>query len=183
MIHQAQIKTRIRTFFQCSIITSVLAMALLCLPDMARAQSPTLLGQEKDWAAYKARINGSNACYVLSQPKDQNPKNVRRDAVYFFVTMRPRDDIKNQVSVLIGYPFATGSKASVDVDGRRFTLITKDDKAWIDRLSDQDKLVDLMKAGSKMVVRGRSKRGTDTTDHYSLAGITAALKRAAKACQ
>ena len=33
-----------------------------------------------------------------------------------------------------------------------------------------------MKAGSKMVIKGTSKRGTNTTDIYSLSGVTAALK-------
>ena len=33
-----------------------------------------------------------------------------------------------------------------------------------------------------MIVKGTSSRGTDTTDTYSLLGITAALNRAAQEC-
>jgi hypothetical protein len=44
-------------------------------------------------------------------------------------------------------------------------------------------LVDALKAGSKMVVKGTSRRGTNTIDEYSLAGISAALDSVAKACQ
>jgi hypothetical protein len=34
-----------------------------------------------------------------------------------------------------------------------------------------------------MVVKGTSRRGTNTIDEYSLAGISAALDSVAKACQ
>jgi hypothetical protein len=39
-----------------------------------------------------------------------------------------------------------------------------------------------MKAGSAMKVQGRSARGTNTTDNYSLSGISDALERIAKEC-
>ncbi|MEM8744554.1 MAG: invasion associated locus B family protein [Pseudomonadota bacterium] len=44
-------------------------------------------------------------------------------------------------------------------------------------------MVTAMKAGSTMVVQGRSTRGTLTTDEYSLSGITKALDAVTKACQ
>ena len=45
-----------------------------------------------------------------------------------------------------------------------------------------DALVDALKAGSQLTVRGTSQRGTDTTDTYSLSGVTAAMAEIDKAC-
>ncbi len=39
-----------------------------------------------------------------------------------------------------------------------------------------------MKAGSNLVVKASSSRGTDTTDTYSLSGFTAAYNAISKAC-
>jgi hypothetical protein len=116
-------------------------------------------------------------------PKSQAPKNVNRSQAYFFVTFRPKDKIRNQISVIIGYPFENGSSATVEIGSAKFTLFTKDDKAWIDDIAEQDKLVAAMKGGSSMTVRGRSQRGTNTTDSYSLSGITASLGRIANSCK
>ena len=148
----------------------------------AAAQAPKLLGKDKDWGAYSAKVDGGTTCYVLSRPKDQRPKNVRRDPVYFFITARPKDKIRNQVSVITGYPYKKDSRTTVEIGAAKFTLFTRDDKAWIEDIAKQDKLVAAMKAGATMIVRGTSQRGTNTTDRYSLSGVTAALARMAKAC-
>ncbi len=43
-------------------------------------------------------------------------------------------------------------------------------------------MVQAMRRGRKMVVRGLSTRGTKTVDTYQLAGFTAAHKAIGKAC-
>lgn len=165
-----------------SLILPAALVALALGAAGAAAQTPKLLGQDKDWGAYSVELDGGTTCYVLSRPKDQSPKNVRRDPVYFFVTARPKDKIRNQVSVITGYPYKEDSRATVEIGAAKFTLFTRDDKAWIEDIAEQDKLVAAMKAGSTMTVRGTSRRGTNTTDRYSLMGVTAALDRMAKAC-
>ena len=159
-----------------------LAAPLVVLGFAANAQTPTLLSQEKDWGAYVADVDGGKTCYILAKPKSSEPKGVNRDPTYFFVTARPKDGIKNQVSVSIGYPFGSGSKATVEIGSDTFSLFTENDKAWVENVDDQDRLVAAMRAGSSMTVKGRSQRGTDTTDTYSLSGVTAAFEKVSSAC-
>jgi hypothetical protein len=163
-------------------ILPVALVALMLGTAGAAAQTPKFLGQDRDWGAYSVEVDDDTTCYVLTRPKDQSPKNVRRDPVYFFVTFRPKDKIRNQVSIIAGYPYNKESRATIEVGPAKFTLFTRDDKAWIEDIAEQDKLVAAMKAGSTMIVRGTSERGTNTTDRYSLLGVTAALDRTAKAC-
>lgn len=160
----------------------VLPVILLLAISTAHAQSIQPVGQDRDWAAFSATVDGSKTCFVVSQPKDMEPKNVSRDPVYFYVTRRPSDNISGQVSIVTGYPYQEDSKTTVQIGSDTFTLFTRGDKAWIENLEEQARLIDAMKRGSTMIVRGTSSRGTLTTDTYSLSGITAALTRLNGAC-
>ncbi|MEJ8574800.1 invasion associated locus B family protein [Microbaculum marinum] len=161
-----------------SILTTFLASA-----GAVQAQTAKPLGQFKDWGAYVAEAGGGKVCYVLSQPKSTAPDNVNRDPVYFFVTTRPGQGVKNEVSVVVGYPYQEESKASAVVGSDSFTLFTKDDGAWVENAAEEARLVAAMRAGATMQVKGTSSRGTETVDSYSLSGISAALDRIAIECK
>ena len=90
--------------------------------------------------------------------------------------------IQNEVSTMIGYPFAEGSKVTVDIASAEFTLFTKGSEAWIEDPAQQPALVDAIRHGDKMTVQGTSRRGTTTIDSYSLAGSGGALEAIAKEC-
>jgi invasion protein IalB len=68
------------------------------------------------------------------------------------------------------------------VDGQEFTMVTKEDGAWVESPAEEDQLVAAMRAGRQMTVKGRSHRGTDTTYTFSLSGVTASTNRIAEAC-
>jgi hypothetical protein len=161
----------------------VSTVAVLALTGAAQAQTAKPLGQFKDWGAYVAEASGGKVCYVLSQPTSTSPSNVNRDPVYFFVTTRPGQGVKNEVSVVVGYPYKEDSKASAEVGSASFTLFTKDDGAWVENAAEESRLVAAMRAGATMQVKGTSQRGTDTVDSYSLQGISAALDRIAQECK
>ena len=79
--------------------------------------SPALLGQYGDWGAYWAGGSGSKVCFVLAKPatSQTKPANRPRNPVYFFVASRPAENVKNEVSVVVGYPFESGTDASVEI--------------------------------------------------------------------
>lgn len=162
---------------------STVALMLLAFTATAAAQAPNRIGVFKDWTAYAYTDGRGKVCYAATQPKDSDPKGVNRDPIFFMVSTRPADRINNEVSVLVGYPLKQDSKVSVDIDGKTFVMFTKEDGAWVENIADETVLVAALKAGSKMTVKGTSRRGTNTTDQYSLAGISAALDSVAKACQ
>src|SRR5262249_61517624 len=66
---------------------------------------PTLLGQYGDWGAYTASPGGNKVCFALAKPKTTKtePEGRKRDPSYVFVSTRPADKVKNEVSVIIGY--------------------------------------------------------------------------------
>ena len=161
---------------------STVALVLLASTATAVAQTPDRLGVYKDWTAYSYADSRGKVCYVASQPKDVEPKNVNRGPIFFMVSTRPAEKVRNEASVLVGYPLKQDSKVSVDIDGKTFTMFTKEDGAWVENVAEESVLVEALKAGAKMVVKGTSRRGTNTVDYYSLSGISLALDSIAKAC-
>ena len=168
---------------QKSLIAIILFAALSVTGTLsANAQAPKFLQQFNDWSSYVRDDTGQKICFAVSQPKDSEPKKVNRGQIVFYLTTWKKDNIKNQVSVKIGYPLKAGSKVTATIDANTFTLYVKDDKAFIEKLEDQARLITAMQKGAKMIVKGTSARGTITTDIYSLSGITAALKHVAQSC-
>jgi invasion protein IalB len=149
----------------------------------AQAAEPTPLGTFKDWAAYTYKAADTQVCYVVSQPKSSDPKAAKRDPVFFLVTHMPGRKIKSEVSTIIGYTFKPDSSVALQVEKTPFELFTKGDGAWADSAETEKKIVTAMKAGKTMTLKGTSKRGTETTDTYSLAGIGAAMDKIDQACK
>ncbi len=144
----------------------------------------TRVEQFKDWGTYVFNDpQRGKMCFAVSQPKDMEPKNVNRDPVYFFVTTRPREGVREEVNVITGYPYKEGSKTTIEVGSDRFTLYTSGDGAWLENAAEEARLVGAMRRGSSMIVRGTSRRGTLTVDTYSLSGVTAATRAALDKCK
>ena len=161
-------------------------VAWLFAPALASAQTG-LIGTYKEWSAYAVGNGAQKVCYVGSAPTKEEGKYTRRGDTYVLVTHRPTDKVFGEVSVEAGYSYKAESEVDVRIDNKRFKLFTHNRKdgegnAWTYDADADKSLVQAMKAGNRMVVKGTSARGTLTTDTYSLAGFTAAMNAINKAC-
>jgi invasion associated locus B (IalB) protein len=166
------------------LILSALLIFVFVSSSIAFAQqkSPKPLGTFKDWQAYSWVENGKTLCYMLSRPNKSTPKGVNRDDIYLMVTYRPSSSSKEEVSHITGYSYMEKSTVDVLIGNRKFVLATNNDVAWVPEGESDAKLISAMRGGSKLVVKGKSTRGTLTTDSYSLQGFTAAHKQIRKSC-
>ncbi len=148
----------------------------------AFAQEPDHLGTFTDWEAATYKAPDSKVCFAYSVPKKTKAsRKVDRGEVRFIVTNYPGRKVKGQVSTIIGYPFKEGSAVKLKIDDTEFDLYPVTDMAWA---GDNDKeIVDAMKNGKAMTLAGTSWKGTETTDSYSLDGISAAVKKIDEACK
>jgi invasion protein IalB len=146
---------------------------------------PTLLAQYGDWGAYTAAPGGAKVCFALSKPKisKTEPTGRKRDQTYVFISTRPAENVKNEVSVIIGYPFKTASDATAEIGTARFAMYTQNDGAWIKNIAEEARMVDAMRKGGDLTVKGTSGRGTQSIDQYSLKGLAQALDRAEQECK
>jgi len=146
---------------------------------------PTLLGQYGDWGAYAATPGGKKLCFALAKPKitKTEPAGRPRDPSFVFVSTRPAENVRNEVSIMIGYPFKTSSDATAEVGAAKFAMYTQNDGAWIKNVAEEARMVDAMRKGSELMVKGTSGRGTTSTDQYSLKGLAQALDKIEQECK
>ena len=146
---------------------------------------PTLLGQYGDWGAYSALPGGKKVCFVIAKPSsaETKPADRPRNQPYMFISTRPADRVVNEVSIVVGYPFKTSTEATAEVGSTTFQLYTQGDGAWIKNAPEEAHMVDAMREGDTVVVKGMSARGTESTDTYTLKGLAEALDRSAQECK
>ena len=151
--------------------------------------SPTdqavLLGQFGEWGAYRATPGGKKICFALSKPTSvtSEPSGRTRDAAYAFVSTRPSEKVKNEVSVIVGYPQRAGHDATALIGPSTYVMYTQNDGAWVKNAAEEGQMIETMRRGSDLVVKSESARGTKTTDTYSLKGIAQALDKVADECR
>lgn len=146
---------------------------------------PTLLGMYGEWGAYTASPGGRKICFALAKPtnSESTPPNRARDPAYMFVSSRPAEKVKDEVSILIGYGFKPNTDATLDVAGASYPMYTQSDGAWLKNAAEESRLVDAMRKGSDATVKGVSARGTTTRDVFSLKGLAQALDKVGAECQ
>jgi hypothetical protein len=163
------------------------AAATLALAGSTNAQeSNNRVAANTDWSVFVE--DDPKECWGVSAPKetvntrDGNAVTVRRGDILMFVFYRPGASVQGQVAFTGGYPFASGSTASLDISGTTFQLFTEGEWAWPATPEDDQRIVAAMKRGSSAVIQARSGRGTVTNDSFSLLGFTAAVEEAARRC-
>lgn len=160
-----------------------LALAFIGASGAGAQGAPKLVGQFGDWGVYVDTSGNGKICYALSQPKSRAPAGLNRDPAYFFISTRTAENVKGEVSVVMGFPLKEGSDATLTIGPTSFDLYTRGTGAWVRNVAEETRLVDAMRKGRDLTVKGTSGRGNVTTDTYSLSGISAAVDRAAQECR
>ncbi|MFQ1702292.1 invasion associated locus B family protein [Loktanella agnita] len=152
----------------------------------AQEESDNRVAVETDWNVFVE--SDPNECWAVSAPvetvntRDGSVVSVRRGDIRLIVFYRPDENVAGQVMFAGGYPFASGTTVSLAVGDTTFEMFTEGEFAWPATAEDDAKFVAAMKRGANAVVSGRSGRGTQTQDTFSLLGFTAAVEEAASRC-
>ena len=140
------------------------------------------IGKFKDWETMVVTDQAAKLCFAQSKPVLQSPKNNVREA-RLFISFRPSEKISDEVSITSGYEYnlqnailAKSGKNKIKFD------ISKDNFAWIANNKIEKKMISVMKKGSRIMITGYNKSGSQTIDHYSLMGFTKAYNSAKKNC-
>ena len=140
------------------------------------------LGKFKDWESFVLIQGESKVCYAQSSPVIRAPKKFKRDPSRLFVSFRPAENIKNEVSVTNGYEFQPKAPVTAKSGKKAYNLFSKGRFAWVVDNEDETKLIVTMKKASRLMIVGNSDQGNQTTDHYSMMGFSKAYSAAKKSC-
>jgi hypothetical protein len=145
------------------------------------AANPVSNGTFKDWQAFTATTEQGKICFAQSKPKTRSPKNFKRKPSKLFVTFRPQENIKNEVSVTSGHVYKT-STVNAKSGRNSYAFFSKKDFAWIADEKREEKFIKLMKKASNIMLIANEPKGSQTVDHYSMIGFSKAYEAAKKNC-
>ena len=140
------------------------------------------LGTFKKWQAFQL---STGPCLIQSFPTKSQGKYKKRGEIYLHVVLEENSTTAGVISIRAGYDYKMDSEVTLSVGTKSFNFFTHTetaDIAWSYE-HDEDSIIEHMKKGTKMIVKGTSTRGTNTKDTYSLYGFTAAYKSVFKACK
>ena len=147
----------------------------------AFAITPRSTGKYKNWESFVAETDKGKICFAQTIPTKRAPAAVKRDKSKLFVTFRPTADIKDEVSLTSGHDYKTSS-VTASSGKRNYSFFSQKDFAWLLDDQEEKKFIQLMKKATDIIVKARTTKGAETTDHYSMMGFTKAYNTAKKTC-
>ena len=144
--------------------------------------APEAVGQFKDWVVFTDEVNGDQICYAATEATDKAPSSAEHGDVWFYVTNWKSGRARSQPSLKVGYELRTDLAPSARIGRSSWTLFSSGNEAFA-RDEDDPRIVRSLKRGSELRVEAVSKRDTQVAYHFSLAGSSSAIDRAASACR
>ena len=139
-------------------------------------------GKFKDWEAFTVTENNSKICFTQSIPILRAPKKFERNPSRLFITFRPSEDMKDEVSATSGYTFQKEKIVKAKTGKKTYDFSSREEFAWILDTEEEQRFIKAMKKASRVMIIGRTEKGKQTIDHYSLMGFTKAYNTAKKNC-
>ena len=163
----------------------LLKIIVICLFTTNLSASEKIqIEQFNDWSVLRQETDAGRLCYITSEPiekkGDYNKSN--RGETRVFVTHGPGKAERDVVSIVAGYVFKKQSEVELNIDGKKQSFFTLEDRAWSFGQDEDKKIIRNMKRGNKLTVTGVSSRGNKTIDVYSLSGFTKAKQMLDKIC-
>ena len=150
--------------------------------SQANTQEVKKMGKHKDWETYVSNNGQGKVCFAQSKPILQAPKSNPRDA-RLFISFRPNEKITNEISITAGYEFNTKNSITATSGKNKYKFdIAQEGFAWMTDNKRENKMIKVMKKGSRIMITGYNQKGSQTIDHYSLLGFTKAYNATKANC-
>jgi hypothetical protein len=174
------------------------------------ASKPSLVATFGDWNVFVGQVGKGRICYTLAQPKSREPASLTRDPGYAFISDRPSEGVRNEVSFIMGFDVSAGDTAEAKTDAKpsekpsksdaksktsaaaaapvalvdqaSFEMLPKGGNLWVKNAAKESALIAEMRKGVKLVIKAASLRGHQSIDTYSLGGFAQAMDRLQKEC-
>ena len=160
----------------------IILVFITAFVNQTNAEEVKKMGTHKDWETYVINNEQGKVCFTQSKPVLQAPKNSSREA-RLFITFRPGDKIINEISITAGYEFNTKNSITATSGKNKYKFdIAQEGFAWMTDNKLENKMVKIMKKGSRIMITGYNQKGSQTIDHYSLLGFTKAYNATKANC-
>ena len=140
------------------------------------------IGSFDNWSVY---AKSKSLCYMIAEPeKSIGEYNLRGRVRIVIYRNNQENKNKNALGIDFGYSFSKNSKVLLQIDEKnKFKLATFGQTAWTgSKIKKDKKIIEAMINGKKLIALGKSKRGTETKDIYSLSGFAKAYNEINNYC-
>ena len=145
------------------------------------ANTPKSSGKYKNWESFTLTTEKGKVCFAQTKPVKRAPGVIKRNGSRIFVTFRPNENIKDEISITSGHTYKN-STVSAKSGKSNFSFSSQGEFAWLLDENEEKKFIKLMKRATDLMIKGKTKDGAETTDHYSMMGFTKAYNTAKKTC-
>jgi len=145
------------------------------------ANTPKSSGKYKNWESFTVMTDKGKVCFAQTKPVKRAPVAIKRKDSRIFVTFRPNENVKDEISITSGHAYKN-STVSAKSGKSNFSFFSQGDFAWLLDENEEKKFIKLMKRATDLMIKGKTKDGAETTDHYSMMGFTKAYNTAKKVC-
>ena len=159
----------------------LILISLVLFTSSSLANTPRSTGKYKNWESFTAETDKGKICFAQTTPTKRAPGAIKRDQSKLFVTFRPGENIKDEVSITSGHDYKS-STVTASSGKKRYSLFSQKNFAWLLDDQEEKKFIKLMKKATNLIVTARTTKGAETTDHYSMMGFTKAYNTAKKTC-
>lgn len=150
--------------------------------QLAHAANIIHIADYKYWSVFKT---DQNVKYAVSFPIKDEGTYTKRERPYIMISNFKG---KIEISINVGYHQKKMSKAeatifldrNVNPKKENFYLATSREFCWNDKDEDDQRMINFMKRGDKVVIKAQSTRNTNSIDTYSLDGFTGAYNEITK---
>ena len=147
----------------------------------AFANTPRSTGKYKNWESFTVETDKGKICFAQTIPTKRAPAAIKRDKSKLFVTFRPAENIKDEISITSGHDYKS-STVTASSGKRKYSFFSQKSFAWLLDDQEEQKFIKLMQKATDVIVKARTTKGAETTDHYSMMGFTKAYNTAKKTC-
>ncbi|CAD5282996.1 conserved exported hypothetical protein [Bosea sp. 62] len=142
-----------------------------------------LLETAGKWQAFSSQQGRTKICYALSKAETRTPANLKDVEGLLFISSRPGEGVRNEISLVMNFDLKEDVEHQAIIGAERFALVAKGQNVWLKNPAEEGRMLDALRKGAGLEIKGTSKRGNATSDKYSLAGISQIVKRAEDACK
>lgn len=159
------------------------AAAAAAVVSTAALAEPQAVATFKDWSVFTHDTGADRICFAAAEASDKSPKSVNHGDIFFLVASWKSGAAFNQPSFRAGYNLQEAPPPTIRIGSDKWDMYVSENEAFIESASAEKSLIQAMRRGAEMQVSAMSSRGTATSYVISLSGVSAALDRAAQACQ
>jgi len=144
--------------------------------------APKSTGKYKNWESFSADTEKGKICFAQTMPTKRAPSSIKRGESKLFVTFRPGEKINDEISITSGHLYKA-STVTAKSGKNYFTFFSQENFAWLLDVKEEQSFIKVMKRATNLIIKARTVKGAETTDHYSMMGFTKAYNTAKKTCR